>query len=63
VTRCHPVAVVLLDSIIDEVTRRGMAVVTVDRSGGRLMAGSAEFTARAEALTYLTGVPHGSVIS
>lgn len=53
VTRCHPVAAVLLDSIIDEVTRRGVRVVSVDRSIRGLLAVSAEFPTRAEALAHL----------
>ena len=58
VTVCHPVAAVLLDAIVDEVTRRGVTVVTVDRSGRRLLAASAEFTTRGEALAHLNGVHH-----
>jgi len=58
VTLCHPVATALLDSIIDEVTGRGVTVVTVDRSRRRLLAASAEFTTRSEALAHLTGAPH-----
>jgi len=54
VTRCHPVAAVLLDSIIDEVTRRGIRVVTVDRRGRGLLSASAEFPTRAEAMDHLT---------
>jgi len=58
VTMCQPVAAALLDSIIDEVTRRGVTVVTVDRSGRRLLAASEEFTTRAEALAHLVAVPY-----
>lgn len=58
VTQCHPVAAVLLDSIVDEVTRLGVTVVTVDRSARRLLAASTEFATRAEALAHLAGVPH-----
>lgn len=58
VTVCHPVAAVLLGSIVDEVARRGVTVVTVDRSGRHLLAASAEFTTRAEAIAHLTGVHH-----
>jgi glutaminase len=57
VTQCHPVAAVLLDSIIDEVTRRGVTVVTVDRGGRHLLSASAEFTTRAAAFAHLIGVP------
>jgi len=53
VTRCHPVAAVLLDSIIDEVTRRGIRVVTVDRRGRGLLSASAEFPTRSEAMDHL----------
>jgi glutaminase len=55
VTGCHPVAAVLLDATIDEVMRHGITVVTVDRSGRRLVHGAAEFSTRDEALAYLTG--------
>jgi glutaminase len=55
VTRCHPVAAVLLDSIILEVARRGVTVVTVDHRGRNLLAAAAEFASRAEALSDLTG--------
>jgi len=57
VTRCHPVAAVLLDAIIDEVTRRGIRVVTVDRRGRGLLSASAEFPTRAEAMDHLTASP------
>jgi len=57
VTGCHPVAAVLLDATIDEVMRHGITVVTVDRSGRRLVHGAAEFSTRDEALAYLTGGP------
>jgi len=55
VTRCHPVAAVLLDAVIDEVVRRGVQVVTVDRSGRRLLAAPLECATRAEALAHLSG--------
>ena len=58
VTQCQPVAAALLDSIIDEVTRRGVAVVTVDRGRRRLLAASQEFATRTEALAHLAGVHH-----
>ena len=57
VTRCHPVAAVLLDSIIDEVARRGIRVVTVDRRGRGLLSASAEFPTRSEAMDHLTAPP------
>jgi glutaminase len=57
VTRCHPASAVLLDSIIDEVARRGVRVVTVDGRGRGLLAASAEFPTRAEALDHLAA-PH-----
>ena len=50
-------AAVLLDSIIDEVTRCGVRVVTVDRSGRGLLAADAEFPTRAEALAHLAAPP------
>jgi len=53
VTRCHPVAVVLLDSMIGLIESRGVTVVTVDRRERRLLAASAEFPTRAEALAHL----------
>lgn len=55
VTRCHPVAAVLLDSVVEEVVRRGVAVVTVDPSGRRLLAAAAEFASRDDALAHLAG--------
>ena len=58
VTQCHPVAAILLNSVIDEVAGRGVRVVTADRSGRRLLAASAEFATRAEALAHLTGGTH-----
>jgi glutaminase len=57
VTGCHPVATVLLDATIAEVTRHGITVVTVDRSARRLLHAAAEFTTRAEALAHLTAAP------
>jgi glutaminase len=50
VTRCHPVAALLFDAIIEQLDRRGVAVVTVDRQGRRMVASAAEFATRAEAL-------------
>ena len=55
VTRCHPVAAVLLDSIIGEVARHGVTVVTVDHRSRSLLAATAEFPSRAEALAHLSG--------
>ena len=53
VTRCQPVAVVLLDAIIDEAARFGLGVATVDRRGRTLLHASAEFPTRAEAVAFL----------
>ncbi len=55
VTRCHPVAALLLDAILGEVARHGVTVVTVDHRGRRLLAASAEFPSRAEAVAHVTG--------
>jgi len=52
-TRCHPVAALVLDAIIEEVARRGIRVVTVDRQGRRMLQGEAEFADRAGAVAYL----------
>jgi glutaminase len=57
VTGCHPVATVLLDAVIDEVSRKGITVVTVDRSGRHLLHARAEFPTRAEALDHVGGAP------
>jgi len=51
VTRCHPVAALLFDSIVDQLARRGVLVVTVDRQGRAMITSSAEFPTRAEAVT------------
>ena len=50
VTRCHPVAALLFDSIIEQLARRGVPVVTVDRQARGMVASSAEFATRAEAV-------------
>lgn len=50
VTRCHPLAAALLDSMIELIESRGVTVVTVDRRERRLLASSAEFATRAAAL-------------
>ena len=50
VTRCHPVAALLFDSIIEQLARRGVPVVTVDRRGRAMVTSSAEFATRAEAV-------------
>ena len=52
VTRCHPVAAALLDSMIELISSRGVLVVTVDRLGRRLLEASAEFATRDEALAW-----------
>ena len=52
VTRCHPVAAALFESMIERIGSQGVAVVTVDRRGRRLLRSSAEFTNRAEALAH-----------
>ena len=52
VTRCHPAAAALLDSVIERIASRGVAVVTVDRLGRRLLRSSAEFPTRSEALAW-----------
>jgi len=53
VTRCHPVAAALLDSMIELIESRGVPVVTVDRRERRLLRASAEWATRAEALAHL----------
>jgi len=50
VTRCHPVAALLFDSIIEQLARRGVPVVTVDRQARGMVASSAEFATRVEAV-------------
>ena len=55
VTSCQPVAVVLLDAIIDEAVRSGLGVVTVDRRGRTLLHAPAEFPTRAGAVAFLRG--------
>jgi glutaminase len=55
VTSCQPVAVVLLDAIIDEAVRRGLGVVTVDRRARTLLHAPAEFPTRAGAAAFLRG--------
>ncbi len=55
VTRCHPVAAALLDAMIEQIESRGVTVVTVDRRERRLLASSAEFTTRSEALARCRG--------
>ena len=50
VTRCHPVAALLFDSIIGQLARRGVPVVTVDRQSRAMILSSAEFATRAEAV-------------
>jgi glutaminase len=55
VTRCHPVAAVLLDAMIDQIRDRGVTVVTVDRLGRGLLVSAAEFATRAEALGFCRG--------
>jgi glutaminase len=57
VTRCHPVAVALLDTMIVEIEAGGVTVVTVDRRERRLLASSAEFTARADAVAHSRAAP------
>jgi glutaminase len=52
VTRCHPVAAALLDSVIDLIAGRGVIVVTADRLQRRLLEASAEFPTRSEALDW-----------
>jgi len=55
VTRCHPVAAVLLDAMIELLGTRGVTVVTVDRLERRLFEASAEFPIRGEALDWCQG--------
>jgi glutaminase len=55
VTRCHPVAAALLDSVIERIASRDVTVVTVDRLGRRLLRASAEFPTRSEALAWCRG--------
>jgi hypothetical protein len=50
VTRCHPIAAVLLDRIIDEISGWGVTVVTVDREGRRLLHAAAEYPTIDDAL-------------
>ena len=52
VTRCHPVAAALLDTMIGAIEAGGVTVVTVDRRGRRLLASSGEFTVRHEAVAH-----------
>lgn len=52
VTRCHPVAATLLDTMIGEIEDGGVTVVTVDRRGRRLLVSSSEFTSRADAVAH-----------
>jgi len=58
VTRCHPVAAALLDRMIGTIADRGVTVVTVDRLGRGLLAASAEFATRSEALAHCRALPH-----
>jgi glutaminase len=53
VTRCQPVAVLLLDAIIDEAARFGLGVATVDRRGRTLLHAPAEFPTRSDAVAFL----------
>lgn len=53
VTRCHPVATSLLDSMIGLIESRVVEVVTVDCRERRLLVAPAEFATRAEALAHL----------
>ena len=55
VTRCHPVAAVLLDAVIDEVVRRGRAGGDRGPQGPAVAGRPAEFPTRAEALAHLAG--------
>ena len=55
VTGFHPVAVLLVDAIIDQLARRGVSVVTVDRQGRGMVVASGQFLTRAEALAHLRG--------
>ena len=59
VTRCHPVAAALLVAMIARIGSLGVTVVTVDRYGRGLLAPSAEFTTRADALAHCRGVRAG----
>jgi glutaminase len=55
VTRCHPVAALLFDAIIEQLSGRGVVVVTVDRQGRGMVASSAEFADRPGAVAHLRG--------
>ena len=55
VTRCHPVAALLFDSIVGQLAGRGVPVVTVDRQARGMIASSAEFATRAEAVAGARG--------
>ena len=52
VTRCHPVAAALLDSMNALIAQRGVLVVTVDRRRRGLLVSEAEFSSRVEALEF-----------
>ena len=52
VTKCHPVAGLLLGAIVDELAIRGVVVATVDESRRRLVQGQAEFSTLPDALAF-----------
>jgi glutaminase len=52
VTRCQPVAAALLDTIIHEISGRGVTIVTVDERERRLFATTPEFATIAGALSF-----------
>ncbi len=54
VTRCHPIAAVLLDRIIEEISGWGVTVVTVDKAGRQLLRASGEHASIADALVGLS---------
>lgn len=53
VTRFHPVAALLFDAIVDQLSGRGVVVVTVDRQARRLVGTATEFPTRDAALSGL----------